>query len=60
MMCRYEPAMRATDDEVHAALEEAGLEVVGHHGHLLHEPEGARIDMGRWKGHFGTLMPFLM
>ncbi|KAK9831569.1 hypothetical protein WJX74_000355 [Apatococcus lobatus] len=57
---RYEPAMRSTDERVHAALEESGLQVVGHQGHLLHEPEGAKIDMNHWKGHFGTLMPFLI
>ena len=52
--------MRSTDAQVHVALEESGLRVVGHQGHLLHEPEGAKIDMNHWKGHFGTLMPFLM
>ena len=52
--------MRATDERVHAALAQHGLSVMGHQGHLLHEPEGAKIDMSNWKGHFGTLMPFLM
>ena len=26
---------------------------------LLHEPESISIDMSVWKGHFGTLMPFV-
>ena len=25
---------------------------------LLHAPEDVAIDMSRWRGHFGTLMPF--
>jgi hypothetical protein len=25
---------------------------------LLHEPGDVKIDMVKWAGHFGTLMPF--
>ena len=60
MDCRYEPAMQATDERVVSGLDAAGVAAVGHQGHLLYEPQGVRVDMGRWKGHYGTLMPFLM
>ena len=58
--CRYEPAMRATDERVAAGLREAGLLTEAFNTYLLYEPEDVKISMGgRWTGHFGTLMPFL-
>lgn len=58
--CRYEPAMRATDERVAAALQGRGIEVRSHAGLLMREPEEVRVDMtGRWVGHFGTLSPFM-
>ena len=61
LLCRarYEPAMQATDKQVVQGLEAAGIIAVGHEGHLLYEPQGVRVNMREWKGHFGTLMPFL-
>ena len=51
--------MQATDAQVVQGLQAAGIAAVGHEGHLLYEPQGVRINMREWKGHFGTLMPFL-
>ena len=51
--------MQATDERVAGELEAAGVRAVGHEGHLLYEPQGVRVNMSQWKGHFGTLMPFL-
>ena len=51
--------MQATDAQVVQGLQAAGIAAVGHEGHLLYEPQGVRVNMREWKGHFGTLMPFL-
>lgn len=51
--------MRATDTAVGAVLEAHGVEVRSLNSTLLHEPEGVRINMSSWSGHFGTLTPFL-
>jgi len=51
--------MRETDTAVEAALEAGGLEVHSLNSTLLQEPEGVRINMAPWTGHFGTLSPFL-
>lgn len=52
------PSPQAADAAVQAELERAGLAVRSFAGHLLREPAEVRLDMGRWAGHFGTLMPF--
>ncbi len=51
--------MQATDSAVEAALEAEGVEVHSLNSTLLQEPEGVRINMASWSGHFGTLTPFL-
>ncbi|CAG9465499.1 unnamed protein product [Pedinophyceae sp. YPF-701] len=56
---RYEPAMRAADDGVRDALLARGVAVESFNAHLLREPEEVTVDMSRWAGHFGTLMPFV-
>jgi hypothetical protein len=49
---------QATDDRVRGTLEAAGLSVRSFEGYLLRDPAAVRIDLGKWAGHFGTLMPF--
>ncbi|KAK9843470.1 hypothetical protein WJX81_004296 [Elliptochloris bilobata] len=55
----YEPAMIATDARVAAGLEAGGLAVRSFNTLMLHEPGAVRLDMSRYNGHFGTLMPFV-
>ncbi len=56
---RYEPAMLATDAAVTAGLEAGGLAVHSFNTLLLREPGAVQVDMARYNGHFGTLMPFV-
>ena len=51
--------MMATDARVAAGLEAGGLAVHTFSTLLLHEPGAVRVDMARFRGHFGTLMPFV-
>lgn len=51
----YEPAARARDDGVRAALERAGIGCVVHPGFLLHEPETVATKDG---GPFRVFTPF--
>lgn len=50
--------VQETDDRVVQELQAAGLRVVTHNALLLREPQEVVLDMARWAGHFGTLMPF--
>lgn len=50
--------MQDTDERVAAGLRSAGLHVSAHGALLLREPAEVAVDMARWAGHFGTLMPF--
>lgn len=50
--------MIATDARVAAGLEAGGLAVHTFSTLLLREPGAVRVDMSRYTGHFGTLMPF--
>ncbi len=51
--------MLATDARVAAGLEAEGLAVRSFNTLMLHEPGAVRVDMSRYNGHFGTLMPFV-
>ncbi|KAK3258811.1 hypothetical protein CYMTET_32160, partial [Cymbomonas tetramitiformis] len=55
---RYEPALLELDRHVESGLRQAGLKIRTFNALLLHEPWAVQIDMSRWHGHFGTLMPF--
>ena len=56
---RYEPELRASDARVKEALEERNVELVDMPGALLFEPDRIKIDVGKEKYFFGTLMPFV-
>ncbi len=55
----YEPKLREEESRAQLQLSKAhGLRSKSFATFLLHEPDQIAIDMGKWKGHFGTLMPF--
>jgi deoxyribodipyrimidine photo-lyase len=56
---RYEPEQRASDTHVKEALKERNVELVDMPGALLFETDRIKIDMGKEKYFFGTLMPFV-
>lgn len=55
---QYEPWHLHRDDAVNRSLTNAGLHVKTFNALLIREPWDIKIDMSRWSGHFGTLMPF--
>ena len=55
----YEPKLREEETKAQLQLSKAhGIRSRGFNTYLLHEPSSVAIDMRKWKGHFGTLMPF--
>mmetsp|Transcript_29103 Transcript_29103/g.68840 ORF Transcript_29103/g.68840 Transcript_29103/m.68840 type:complete len:739 (+) Transcript_29103:45-2261(+) len=57
----FEPAGQAgcaADAAAKRALEGAGIKFCGFNSFLLHDVRAVRVDMGTYRGHFGTLTPF--
>ncbi|GHP05177.1 hypothetical protein PPROV_000392900 [Pycnococcus provasolii] len=58
---RHEPAQIARDDAVHRSLQSDGIAVTACCSFLLHDDiSKVKVDLGTWRGHFGTLMPFYL
>ena len=55
----FDPAGTRTERAVSLALGEVGVKLVALNSFLLHDVEEIRVDMTEWRGHFGTLTPFL-
>ena len=55
----YEPKLRDEENHVQLHLRKShGIPSRSFASFLLHEPQTVSIDMRKWSGHFGTLMPF--
>eukprot|EP00931_Biecheleriopsis_adriatica_P039684 TRINITY_DN22686_c0_g1_i2.p1 TRINITY_DN22686_c0_g1~~TRINITY_DN22686_c0_g1_i2.p1 ORF type:complete len:718 (+),score=109.97 TRINITY_DN22686_c0_g1_i2:43-2196(+) len=52
------PFGRETDARVRRTLESAGIKMSNFNSFLLQDIKDVRLDMGTYRGHFGTLTPF--
>jgi deoxyribodipyrimidine photolyase len=55
---QYEPWHLHRDAAVNSVLRNADLNVKSFNALLIREPWDVKIDMNKWRGHFGTLMPY--
>lgn len=59
---RFEPNARSHDEELVRLLSAARIAVHFHNASLLYDPRDIRLCSGvegKWRGHWGTLMPFV-
>jgi len=56
--CAFEPWARVSEEHVRRAVEAQGIKFRSFNSFLLQDVNEIRVDMSRFKGHFGTLTPF--